>query len=614
MSLVHEMERIGRITAADQNLDVRVRGVKAYALPGIVTIPNLSTYEWLGLNAYRMLHGLLDHECGHAVDSDFEATKRFRLTKPPQALDTLVGFIEDGYVERLRGLQYKGCGHNITLMNEWFYGYKSSDGKDVIERIASGSNRWVSFVSAVGMVVTPYGQRDIEFFKPINSDIYQMLYQSREDLEELQAVIESQATAKNIEIARRIYDRFDQDSEQNKKKDVSEEKGEEKQEADPFLDEDIVVMDLDRWSNLEETPLNPSDAINMIIGEIFEQPSDVQPYTIFSHEFDAYRDFAAEDQSGVAKAYEAEMESVYGIADSLIHCFEAALRATQMARPVGGHDEGDIDTDVLGEFAVGSLPANRLYIQYAETDSDNVAVYVLCDCSGSMVGEKYQLCRKAAMSISHALQQVHIAHEIGGFTTMQIYNVGAHPWARGKVNEYTANFERMRGALIEAQEQGTDVEKFAREVVRPDGKPINSATPLMVPFHVKFKSFESDDARSLMHIANIDQNLDGEAVYWAAQRLAKRPERRKVMFVLSDGLPSGSNDNAQGARYLEETINRVIESGIEVYGIGIQSEHVKKYYPEWWLCNEISDLVSIAMEGLIEVLTRNRQERDRVTI
>ena len=733
MSLVHEMERIGRITAADQNLDVRVRGVRAYAVPGVVTIPNLSTFDWLGSNAYRMLHGLLDHECGHAADSDFEATKQFRLTKPSAALDVFANMVEDGYVERLRGIRYKGCGQNIELMNEWFYAHKDTDDQDVIQRIADSLNKWLSFMSAVGMVLTPYGHRDIEFFKSINSDIYQMLCESREDLEELQNITKSQATGKNIEIARRIYDRFNKDSEENKEKDRPEENEPEENEDDKSEDEEqkekpdneengedqesgdqngegeepnddndsgedtssdgeesgedqefgdqnsegeesdgdndseedtsgegeecgdegepgkgkpsevvpgdeeeegsegsesedgdadgdppeegTFVMNLDRWSDEENTSLNPSDKINVIIGEIFEQTPDVQPYTIFSHEFDAYRDFAAEDQTEVSEQYEKEMEEVYGVADSLIHCFEAALRATQMARPVGGHDEGIVDADVLGEYAVGSLPADQLYIQYAETDSDNVAVSILCDCSGSMRGKRQELCRYTAMAISHALQQVHIAHEVSGFTTFQSYHTSRHPWARGKVKEYEENFERMREALAEVQAQGTNVTKFAREVSSGlMGGVVRELTQLMVPFHVQFKSFESDDARSLARITSIDQNLDGEAVYWIAQRLAERQERRKVLFVLSDGLPAGSHDNNQGARYLKETIDRVIESGIEIYGIGIQSDHVKNYYPEWWLCDKIEDLISIAMEGLIEVLTRNRQERDRVTI
>ena len=703
MTLVHEMERIGRITAADQNLEVRVRGVQAYATPGRVTIPNLETFGWLGDNAYRMLHGLLDHECGHAADTDFEATKQWRLNdRPPQALDFLINMIEDGYVERLRGLRYKGCGQNITLMNEWFYAHKSDDGEDVISRIANSSNKWLSFISAIGMVLTPYGHRDIEFFKPINSDIYHMLCECRADIEELQSIIESKATARNIEIGKRIYDRFNQNSEQNQEKekdpsgdeDDKEQEGEsedqesqdgnedqdtedkegddqekdnggerqppEDDEADDgpgddddlgsnddggedsedgedegesgegsgddnesedtesedgkpeeHLDEGTFIMDLDRWSDYEDTPLNPSAQINMILGEVFEQNDDTQPYTIFSREFDAYRDFAAEDQADVSDLYEREMSHVYDAADSLVHAFEAALRASQMARPIGGNDEGEVDGDALVEYAVGSLPADQLYIQMAETDSDNVAVSILCDCSGSMHGNKYVLCRRAAMAISNALQQVHIAHEVSGFTTFRSGAIRHHPWAKGKEAEYMDNFDRLRRALMEAAAQGTNVALFARET---QGASIGQNTTLKIPFHVQFKSFDSDDARSLARIGAIDENLDGEAVLWIAERLAKRSEKRKVLFVLSDGLPAGSKDNLQGRRYLQETIARVIESGIEVYGIGIQSDHVKAYYPEWWVCDKIEDLISIAMEGLAEVLTQNRTERDHVDL
>ncbi len=705
MSVQNEMERIGRITAADQQLEVHVRGVQAYAVSGAVTIPNIETYEWLGRNAYRMLHGLLDHECGHAVDTDFGALKEFGQRSQPPALVLLQNIVEDGYVERLSGRRYVGCGQNIALMNEWFYKRENKESKTLMERVADETNdAWESFLIALGTVLTPYGHHDIEFYKNLNTRVYQMLCECRADIEEAQAILHTKATAQNIEIAKRIYERFHQKEEEKEQESSSDDEGEEEDSSDkkgeeskPGEDENKsgaeededaesgegdeetddeesgeesgegsgdgeeseeesaeengdgegqseagsdeneegdssetgsgkgegagecesdevppeLLMDLERWAPDSDQPLNASDQINVIIRDVFEKSdAELPPYTNFSHEFDAFRDFSSEDLSEASAYYDQEMEAALSTAEGLVQCFEVALLATEMARPVGGNDEGEIDPTALVEYAVGSLPADQLYTQFAETDAKDVVVAILCDCSGSMMGQKQKLCRRAAMALSYALRQVQIPNEVSGFTTLHSGDTFRHVWARDKVAEYDANFQAMGVALEEAQEHGTDIRRFAREICGMRGSALTAT--LCVPFNVRFKSFESEDARGLIHVTAIAENLDGESVLWQAQRLAERSERRKVLFVLSDGLPAGSRDNEQGARYLKEVINRVVESGIEVYGLGIQSDYVQEYYPEWWVCHDLDDLTEVAMGGLIEVLTKNRTERNRV--
>ena len=294
----------------------------------------------------------------------------------------------------------------------------------------------------------------------------------------------------------------------------------------------------------------------------------------------------------------------------MIFAFEAALRSTAMVTPVSGADEGEVDPELLTQFSVGSVPSDQLYIQMDEGESDETAVEILIDCSGSMNGSKAALAQQTGIAMHMALQSCQIAHELTGFTTLESDDYHhSHAWTDGKRSEYDKNFREMRQALNESKEQGVDIDRFARAVVGYGYRP---SQELMVPFHVVFKSWSSNDARSLMRIAGIDQNLDGEAVLWAARRLAMRHERRKVLFVISDGYPAGSRDNAQGARYLKEAVQRVLQSGMEVYGLGMMSEAVGDFYPLWWKANDADDLISIAMTGLTTVLTQNRKERARV--
>ena len=137
---------------------------------------------------------------------------------------------------------------------------------------------------------------------------------------------------------------------------------------------------------------------------------------------------------------------------------------------------------------------------------------------------------------------------------------------------------------------------------------------LQVPIHAVFKNWSSSDARGLMHIEGLRNNLDGEAVLWAARRLTRRPERRHVMFVLSDGDPAGHSRWAGGGQYLKQAVKRAERAGIEVYGIGMESAAVENYYQKSWPCNSMSDLTSLALSVLTEVLISSRSERRKIAV
>jgi hypothetical protein len=666
MKIDHEMERVGKIIAADQGLDVRVRGTRAYATPGTVTIPNIDTYEWLGADAYRMLHGLLDHECGHANYSDFEALVAWkRARKPNAALSLLQNVLEDGYIERMMGIRYRGCGTNIRRMNEWFFNPEAGREESGEQTLRRGDLVGALFI-AISLLIAEHGKQwTIAEIAALRPELHAVLTSIAPEIAELRAETAPKATQHVIDITERIWAKLPTDassSKPSKRPDTEEGEGEgedapqpgdeesegeggegeektpgaaepadgdEDEDADgeggageaadeaegkgEAADEDmkgVIFRDLERWTQL--SPVSATGSIEQKIRSVFEQPTDVQPYTVFSHEFDIERDFSGEDMRGHAVAYEQETIAARAAADSLVFAFEAALRATDTVRFTGGHDEGIVDPEALGDFAAGVAPADQIYMQYVDEDGADVAVAVLCDCSGSMHGRKAALCRRTAIAMHLALSRVQIAHEITGFTTIQSSTARTHAWARGKASEYDQNFTRMREALVEAQKNGTDVSRFSREMHGHHDDPTRSQ--LMAPIHAIFKSFGEGDPQGLMEIGGYDQNLDGEGVLWQAQRLAQRPEKRRVMFVLSDGCPVGSRDNAQGARYLKESIDRVVASGIEIYGLGMESRFVENYYPVHWVCNDISDLISVAMEGLTDVLLRGRIERGLVTV
>ncbi len=675
--LQHVMERVGRIVAADQLLKVDVRGVKAYALEGRVVLPAIENFDWLGEHASRMLHGMLDHECGHASFTDFAVIKRIVEEETP-AFKALWNALEDGMIERLKGEEFRGCAQNLEQLHLWFWEHGGEGNNPISEVIASHPDLWTAFCLSVNTVVTPYGGHPIATIEALHTDVGAML---REVEAELVKVATAKTTEEIFAITKTIYDHFLDRMEEKPEPEAGDDAGDDdadtcdddgddlgdseggeddarasesdddaddddsdgaadcdaddsseddadpsdtsKADADADAEEEadadaaskstshpIAERDLERWTNDDGTPLSPDEAVQVRVRKVFEQPRDVQPYTVFSHEFDLVRDFSSETHTA-ASGYERDMHAARSASEALSIAFESALRAKRDLHPVGGYDEGMADPDLLGEFAVGSCPADQLFQQMVAEDSDDVAVSILLDCSGSMgngLSSKAHLAKLTAMALHQALSTCQVEHEITGFTTFE--SGRPHPWVGGEFAETARDaMLRLDAALNEAAEQGTDVYKFARCLRLWRGTRL-----LQVPVYGVFKSFGATDARGLENVAGLSHNLDGEAVLWQANRIAQRPEKRRVMFVLSDGLPEGTVDNAQGARYLKEAVQRVLASGIEIYGIGMDSAAVRTFYPEHWVCSDMQDLGRLAMTAMTDVLLRSRTERTWVKV
>ncbi len=99
------------------------------------------------------------------------------------------------------------------------------------------------------------------------------------------------------------------------------------------------------------------------------------------------------------------------------------------------------------------------------------------------------------------------------------------------------------------------------------------------------------------------ENLDGEAVLWAAKRLDARPERTKILVVISDGLPAASDSNVgELERHLLtgcRTLEAREDEGVFLHGIGIGVERVREFYRNAEVIQEVAELPG-AVVGVVE--------------
>ena len=87
----------------------------------------------------------------------------------------------------------------------------------------------------------------------------------------------------------------------------------------------------------------------------------------------------------------------------------------------------------------------------------------------------------------------------------------------------------------------------------------------------------------MMREGLLKENIDGEALMWAHQRLIGRTEQRRILMVISDGAPvDDSTLSVNSGHYLERHLRRVIaeiesKSPVELIAIGIGHD-VTRYY------------------------------------
>jgi cobaltochelatase CobT len=260
-------------------------------------------------------------------------------------------------------------------------------------------------------------------------------------------------------------------------------------------------------------------------------------YRVFTTKFD--REVGWEELDGVLGPLSAQ--DVKAVGESFAQ-FEAALTAS-------------------AETAAGQ----------ALTDGSNVgappkrAITLLLDQSGSMRGQPMAL---AAAAIVQAVQRLRASGcrvEVLGFTTAS--------WRGGRPRRRWKWLLRPRhpGRLCEllhivyrdGDEEGSEISHAAiRSMLRPD-----------LP----------------------KENIDGEAVAWAAARLRARPEAAKTLVVLSDGSPvDDSTQQANGPLYLDAHLQSVLESvrregQIHIGAIGIGYD-VGRWYPDSVSVQSAADL------------------------
>ena len=248
--------------------------------------------------------------------------------------------------------------------------------------------------------------------------------------------------------------------------------------------------------------------------------------------------------------------------------FELSLRSKEKTLWRFERERGSLDARSLSKLAAS--PGFRMPFKDKKVfEARKTAVAILVDLSGSMEGGRDEVARLAAVAMAEALNRLGVACCVLGFSS-------------GPNREY---------ALRE------------REIDR-GGQCLGRTWESL--YLREFKSFDNPSLSGLSEIKVHDslvQNPDGECLAWAATVLAERKEERKILFTLSDGMPETEDTPSDLlAGDLKSRAKSIVRDGIELVGIGIQTDAVKRFYPEWIVVKNLSCLAEHALKKLERIL------------
>lgn len=619
-ALENKFEKIARIIARRYGIIVRLRGGTAYvdleAEPPAINLPSLNLGETIvGMRILPwMLDGFIDHEVAHVKFTTPSVVKT--AVADGSVIKDLWNVIEDMMIERLMAAEYIGCGHNLDRLRVFMF-EKYDREWDTIDPLGK--------LAYVIQKVMWNKAEPAEFYSlPMIGPLAMLI----ED--EMLAGRTTTSSIECLELARAIYKKLgdeaskmepkpgkgkgtgdeegeaglasgeasgesegsdsaagpeteDSDGDKQASSTGVKEEGDEETEADgekdvtKTPDADSVTEAAKDFKKAErdgfEEPMNVESMVNDHIEEIFKEETDKDPdrYVVFSEEWDEPKTFSLEERRKFGPMYERLKGEVNSYIGTMSSTLEMAL-ITDMERRLAPADRRGrkFDRRRLTRW-MEDCGDDRIYKRYETGEFIDTAVSLLWDGSGSMgsntnAKNKSALARIAAIAFHEALKRVNIPHEVLGFDSG-----GGTPAG-------------LRDAVRDAEARGENLDRYSRT---------DDIDNLYV-----FKGFDDDDPRAICDIDGRAANRDGEAVLWAARRLAMRPEPRKVLIVGSDGMPSGARYYKTEKDYLREVVLRAIDAGIEVYAIGIMTEHVKDYYPEWLAIHKAADLPKAVMTQL----------------
>ena len=340
---------------------------------------------------------------------------------------------------------------------------------------------------------------------------------------------------------------------------------------DPVMDEQLVDTDSDKQSD------------EKIIQKMSSSIGD-KDYKIYTSEFDEIAKAETlesnEEILKLRKNLDQQLTNFQDLITKLANKLQRQLLAKQNRSWEFDLEEGLLDSSKLTRIIID--PQNSLsFKKEKDLEFKDTVVTLLIDNSGSMRGRPITIAAICADILSRTLERCSVKVEILGFTTKN--------WKGGR----------------------------SREEWNKSNKPKNPGR-LNDLRHIIYKSADTQWRQSKKNLGLmlkeglLKENIDGEAISWAFNRLKKRREERKILMIISDGAPvDDSTLSVNSGDFLEKHLKKTVKyienkTDIEILAIGIGHD-VSRYYKKAIKITDVQELGDV-MIGQLSGLFENKNK------
>ena len=320
-------------------------------------------------------------------------------------------------------------------------------------------------------------------------------------------------------------------------------------------EEQMTQVEDDEASEMSDEAPEMGDGAKPARPDIRDPGKVEPPYKVFTAAHDEIVDAEdlcdAEELTRLRAYLDQQLSALSSVVSRLANRLQRRLLAQQNRAWTFDLEEGMLDVARLTRVIIDPT-APLSFKQEEDTEFRDTVVSLLIDNSGSMRGRPIMVAAVCADILARTLERCGVKVEILGFTT--------RAWKGGQ----------------------------SREEWIKAGKP-PSPGRLNDLRHIIYKGADSPWRRArknlglMMREGLLKENIDGEALIWAHQRLVGRPEARRILMVISDGAPvDDSTLSVNSGHYLERHLRTVIgqietASPVELIAIGIGHD-VTRYY------------------------------------
>ncbi|MDC0167760.1 cobalamin biosynthesis protein CobT [bacterium] len=374
----------------------------------------------------------------------------------------------------------------------------------------------------------------------------------------------------------------DNNNQDNQSLNQGEEEKKQQTEDQNGLDSDYDLNEFRIDEQLVDTNSDKESSENII--QKMNSNLETSEYNIFTNQFDEIAKAESLESSNeinkLRKNLDQQLTGFQDLITKLANKLQRQLLAKQNRSWEFDLEEGLLDSSKLPRIIID--PFNSLsFKKEKDLDFKDTVVTLLIDNSGSMRGRPITIAALCADILSRTLERCSVKVEILGFTTKN--------WKGGK----------------------------SREQWNKNGKTKNPGR-LNDLRHIIYKSADSHWRQSKKNLGLmlkeglLKENIDGEAIGWAFNRLKKRKEERKILMVISDGAPvDDSTLSVNSGDFLEKHLKKIVKyiennSDIEILAIGIGHD-VSRYYQKAIKITDVQELADV-MIGQLSGLFDNKKK------